>query len=82
MTDTGQHIIIEAGEVPLDEMLETVQKHGRTVRICRNGQAIAQLSPVPGERTPPQDPQLKVVFAPDYDPQAGLSDNDWPSELR
>lgn len=82
MTDRGAYILVEAGEMSIDDLIETVRIRRKLVRICRNGEPVADLSPPAEERLPPTDPGLKVVFAPEYDPCEGLSEDEWPEQLR
>lgn len=82
MTDRGTYILVEAGELPFDELLETIRQRGKLIRICRAGTPIADLVPPGDLRLPPADPRLKVTFAPGYDPTAPLDDEDWPEHLR
>ena len=83
MTDNGTHIVVELDEATLDELLATVASRGRTVRICKAGQPVADLSPVaPRVALPPEDPRLRVVFGERYDPVAGLDEDEWPDESR
>lgn len=83
MTDKGTYVSTEVGENRLEELVEIVRKQGRTVRICMNGEPVAELSPPkPRRKLTPVDPCLRVTFGPDYDPCAGLDVEDWPEEQR
>jgi antitoxin (DNA-binding transcriptional repressor) of toxin-antitoxin stability system len=83
MTENGSHILVDIDEADLPQLLEALFARGRAIRICKGGEPIAELSAVgPRHRLPPVDPRLKPEFAPDYDPAEGLSEDDWPNELR
>ena len=83
VTDNGTHILVELDEATLGELLKTMSERGRTVRICKGGEPVADLAPVkPRAQLPPEDPRLKVAFGEGYDPSAGLEDDDWPGESR
>jgi hypothetical protein len=82
MTDRGSYISVEAGEMSLDDLIRTVRERQKPIRICRNGEAVADLSLPAQERLPPTDPALKVIFAPDYNPSEGIPEDEWPEQLR
>lgn len=82
MTDIGTHIIVDAGETGLQELLELVGKEGRSVRICVAGRPVAEMTPVPRRRQLlPVDPSMKVTFLTD-DPVRLTTEEDWPEHLR
>ena len=81
MTDTGTHILVEAGEATLDELLKAMGERGLPVRICKGGEAVAELTPVPPKRRLlPTDPRLKVTFH--GDPVKLTTADDWPEQLK
>ncbi|MDZ4742697.1 MAG: type II toxin-antitoxin system Phd/YefM family antitoxin [Verrucomicrobiota bacterium] len=67
----------------LSSLLNEVDEKGETVRICRNGKAIADLKPIikRGAHILKKHPTLsqgKIL----YDPVKGLDEDDWPEEFR
>ena len=68
-------------EIEISDLLRAVEEKGETVQICRNGKPVAHLSkPPPGPFR--IHPELKVVFAPGFDPTEPLSEEEWPSDSR
>jgi antitoxin (DNA-binding transcriptional repressor) of toxin-antitoxin stability system len=83
MTDRGDYIAVEMSEAARDlpTLLEAVERDGRTLRIFRDGTAIADVSPI---RAIPPDPLAQhpeianVTIAPDAFAPADAQD--WPSD--
>lgn len=85
MTKIGNIITLDVGEARTKwaELLDAVEREGSIVRICRGEAAVAELLPAARRvKLPPEDPELKVKFAPDYNPVEGLREDEWPEELR
>ncbi len=83
MTDNGSFITVDAEESSLKDLLTAMRERKRPVRIMHRGRAVADLTPLPDKRQlEPVDPKLKADISPDYDPCAGVSEEDWPSHLR
>ena len=68
--------------VQLAELLKTLEEKGSTVRLTRNGRAVAELIPMSDESQWPFPiyPELAVTF--NGDPAAPLDEEDWPTEFR
>lgn len=88
MTDVGDYILVESDEAQheLPALLEHVMA-GRHVRICKDGRTVAEIqppapAPLDAKDLQTDDPDLKVVFSPSYDPTEGLSEDDWPEHSR
>ena len=66
----------------LSALLAAVEQQGECVRICRNGEPIAELRPIPRVEDPLRlHPELSnVEFA--SDPTLPLEAGDWPEEAR
>src|SRR5438552_3355331 len=63
MTDRGTHLVVDAAEKPLEDLLDIVRNQGRLVQICVAGEPVAELSPMPVRRPlPPVDPRLKPTI--------------------
>ncbi len=76
---------IEARSTTLDALLSEVEGHDVIVQVLRDGKAIAEVRPIaaPARRPlPPVDPRLKPILSPDYDPVAGIDEEDWPDDQR
>ena len=82
MTDRGTYILVEVGEMSVDDLIETIRIQQKPIRICRNGEPVADISLPSEERKPPTDPNLKVIISPSYDPCEGLTEAEWPEHLR
>lgn len=67
----------------LSELLAAVEKD-EAVLICRNGVPVAKLVPVTEDQIDPltPHPELKVVFAPGFDPMEPADESEWPEEAR
>lgn len=71
----------------LSQLVKAIEEEGEVVILQRNGQPVAEIhryhppaaSPVP-RLTP--DPQLRVKFAPGYDPTEQASEEEWPEDCR
>lgn len=68
----------------MSQLLAAVGEKNETVLICRNGKPIARLIAAADEGIDPLEPhsELKVTFAPGFDPVAPAEDADWPDEAR
>jgi len=70
----------------LSALVKAAVEDGETVILCRNGREVAEIRPYvrPKRRhrdlTP--DPALRPILAPDYDPAAPLSEEEWPDDCR
>ncbi len=82
MIDRGSYITVEVSETSLDDLLRTIRERQKPIRVYRDGQPVADISLPLQERLPPTDPNLKVTFAPDYDPTEGIPEDEWPEQLR
>jgi antitoxin (DNA-binding transcriptional repressor) of toxin-antitoxin stability system len=62
----------------LSSLLARVERQGETVLICRNGQPVAELRPLPRAKDPLRvHPRLsRIEFH--ADPAAPLDPEDWP----
>jgi prevent-host-death family protein len=69
----------------LSVLLKAVEEKGETVLICRNGKPVAELkSPAP-QRVDrlKSHPDLKPVYvAPEFDPAAPATSEEWPEEFQ
>lgn len=69
----------------LSELVKVVEETHETVLICRQGEPVAELKALTKrglDRLKPH-PDLKPLYvAPDYDPVAPLTENEWPEESR
>jgi prevent-host-death family protein len=67
----------------LSELLAAVEKNEAVV-ICRNGVPVAKLVPVTEDKINPltPHPELKVTFAPGFDPMEPADESEWPEEAR
>lgn len=80
MTDAGTHLVVDAGEKGLEDLLEIVRQEGRVVRICVGGEAVAELSPPSFRRLGPVDPRLKATIL--VEGHEVTTEDDWPQESR
>lgn len=69
----------------LSEFVKHVEETGEAVILCRNGREVAEIRP----RSPKRplrdlspDPRFAVNFAPGYQPDEPLSDDEWPEDCR
>jgi prevent-host-death family protein len=67
----------------LSELLAAVEKD-ETVVIRRNGVPVAKLVPFRENTIDPltPHPELKVAFAPGFDPMEPADESEWPEEAR
>jgi antitoxin (DNA-binding transcriptional repressor) of toxin-antitoxin stability system len=81
MTDNGEYITVDVGEMGLAELVEKVRQTGRPVRVCAGGKAVVDVSPVQEPQgLPPMDPRLKVqMLVPGHEL---TTEEDWPKHLR
>ncbi|MGB7161437.1 MAG: hypothetical protein WBD40_25485 [Tepidisphaeraceae bacterium] len=76
---------IESGSTTLDALLNEVEQSNATVQVLRGGRPVAEVRPIAAPRVgglPPINPRLKPVLSPDYDPVAGIDEEDWPADMR
>ncbi len=63
-------------------LVESVQKNGTWIRICKNGQPVADLRPAAAVTNPlSQAPELASVSFHE-DPMLPLDLEEWPAEMR
>jgi prevent-host-death family protein len=71
----------------LSALVKAVEEDDEVVVICRNGKEIAEIVrrrpevQQPIRRLTP-NPELRVTFAPGYDPTETASEEEWPEECR
>ncbi len=82
MTDTGTHVVVDAGEKGLDDLLQIVRTQGRTVRICVAGKPVADLRPSIETVDPLQTHTELQGEQLDPNAFAPASDEEWPLEAR
>lgn len=69
----------------LSELVKRVEDHGEKVVLCRNGEAIAEISAVKpaGKRNRLRgNPALMIEVADGFDPVEGATEQDWPAAFR
>jgi len=70
----------------LSELVKAVEGRNETVILCCDGTEVAEIRRRTKPRQPRRDltpdPQLRIEFAPGYDPIGLLSEAEWPSSLR
>lgn len=69
----------------LSELVATVEKGGDVVVLCRNGKPVAELRPVrrqSGARLKTNRDLKPLWVAPDFDPTAPASEEEWPEDAR
>ncbi len=80
------NVSIEEAAARFGELLAAVEEKGETILICREGKPVAELkaaSPRANADRLQTCPDLKPLWmAPDFDPTAPLSDDEWPEEYR
>lgn len=73
---------IHEAKTNLSKLLNQVELHKQKIRICRNGQPIAELSPISIVRRSPLEPcpalQGSKIC---YDPTQPLTEDEWPSDF-
>jgi antitoxin (DNA-binding transcriptional repressor) of toxin-antitoxin stability system len=90
MTDHGDYITVDVGEIGLAELVEKVRQTGRPVRISCGGEPVAEVAPLAADangvdvsqrrKLPPVDPKLRVRFL--VEPEQWSTEEDWPEHLR
>ncbi len=66
----------------LSKLLTAVEKKGEIVLICRNGKPIAEMKAFSTTGRLTSNPDLKVTFAPGFNPTEPATEADWPEENR
>jgi prevent-host-death family protein len=71
----------------LSELVKAVETTGETVVLCRNGTEVAEIHPIKSRKAPKIDrlkphPELKVTFAPGYDPTEPLQADELPDWMQ
>jgi prevent-host-death family protein len=69
----------------LSELVRAVEEGDEIVVLCRDGREVAEIRRRVKRRsirklTP--DPNLRVEYAPGFDPAEPLSDEEWPSDSK
>jgi hypothetical protein len=85
MTDRGDFILVDSADVAaeLPEILKSVEQNRRRVLVIRDGVTVAEIGPVPDRPLQPsRNPKLQGSLSPDYDPEEGLREDEWPEHLR
>jgi prevent-host-death family protein len=76
-----QIVNIHEAKTRLSALLADVEKTGQTVRICRNGKAVADLVPHRHrDRLSPHPVMGRLTL--DYDPVEPLASDEWPEQER
>ena len=65
----------------LSALLAEIEKSGRRIVICRNGEPVADLVPHQREVSMAADKKLGAIKV-NYDPTEEASEADWPPEAR
>ncbi len=76
---------IESSSTTLDALLNQLEQDHATVQVLRDGRPVAEVRPIAlpsGWKLPPIDERLKPVITPEYDPVAGVDEEDWPADQR
>lgn len=71
----------------LSQLVKAVEERGETVILQRNGKAVAEIqrhNPPPARRIRRlnPDPELRVTFAPGYNPAEPATEDEWPEDCR
>ena len=67
---------IHEAKTNLSKLIAKVEETGETIRICRNGKAVVEVSPIKPKRSRLEmNPRLKVVFH--ENPMTPLDPEDW-----
>jgi antitoxin (DNA-binding transcriptional repressor) of toxin-antitoxin stability system len=77
---------VQEAAASFPKLLAAVEATGETVLICREGKPVAELKATVSaskvDRLKPH-PDLKPLWvAPDFDPAAPATDDEWPEEYR
>lgn len=73
---------VHEAKTHLSRLLVEVQNHQQRIRICRNGQPVAEIVPIAAPNDPLiQCPALQTGAIND-DVTAPLGEDDWPEEFR
>ena len=76
-----QIVNIHEAKTRLSALLADVEKTGQTVRVCRNGKAVADLVPHRRQdRLSPHPVMGRLTL--DFDPVEPLSPDEWPEQER
>lgn len=79
------HVNTHEAKTRLSALLVAVEDHNETVIIRRNERPVAELRAFRGsdQALRPPHPDLQPTFVrPDFDPTAGVAENDWPGDQR
>jgi antitoxin (DNA-binding transcriptional repressor) of toxin-antitoxin stability system len=67
----------------LSKLLADIENKGEVVLICRNGKPVAEMKAFKAATGRlASNPDLKVTFAPGFDPTEPATEEDWPEENR
>ncbi|MFT5493457.1 MAG: antitoxin (DNA-binding transcriptional repressor) of toxin-antitoxin stability system [Limisphaerales bacterium] len=72
-------ITVHSAKTIFSRLLAEIESGGESIRICRNGHSVAELSPHKSERDLSPDPIFSKVEI-DYDPTEEMSEAEWPRE--
>ncbi len=64
----------------LSRLLNEIEKNHQTVRICRNGKAVADIVPIALAHDPLKQCDALRGIEISYDVTAPLSEDEWPSD--
>ena len=68
----------------LSELVKAVEEQNETILLCRDHTPVAEIHKIKISRRSrlKGDPNLRVVFSPDYNPVEPLREDEWPSDFR
>jgi prevent-host-death family protein len=71
----------------LSQLVKAVEEQGETVILQRNGRPVAEIRPYTAPKATPirrltPNPDLRVTFAPGFDPTEPASEDEWPDDCR
>jgi antitoxin (DNA-binding transcriptional repressor) of toxin-antitoxin stability system len=67
----------------LSKLLTAVEEKGEVVLICRNGKPVAEMKAFKATAGRfASNPDLKVTFAPGFNPTEPATEEDWPEKNR
>jgi antitoxin (DNA-binding transcriptional repressor) of toxin-antitoxin stability system len=79
------HVNTHEAKTRLSALLVAVEHDNETVIICRNEKPVAELRALPSSDRalcPPHPDLQPTLIRPDFDPTAGVCENDWPGDQR
>jgi antitoxin (DNA-binding transcriptional repressor) of toxin-antitoxin stability system len=80
------NVNVQEAAASFPRLLAAVEGTGETILICREGQPVAELRPLSPRANVDRlrtHPDLKPLWvAPDFDPAAAASEDEWPEECR